>query len=155
MQPLSSEIAADVLEPVAPTRNTHPGDTPASPCLSRYDVAEAVMAAWRIGAGTAPIPVSEPILSRALFEAREVIPEALLGSLSFSGGYCIDGPDIILAAEQMMAIQTNGTDFTTARFLGSDSTARQMAVGAGMSTGEAAALGRALKASADRMLRAW
>jgi hypothetical protein len=118
--------------------------------VSIYDVAETIFAAWRLGAGDVPIPVSLRPLEYAVAECRHLLPDAQQGYLSFSGGRCVETPEIILAAETVMAIQTNGTDFLTARFAGGEPNARRMVAEAGMTTASAVALGQALKAAVDR-----
>jgi hypothetical protein len=117
---------------------------------SRYDVAQAIAASWRLGAGTAALPVSGRLLDHAVAECLQLFPAYMQGYFMVSQGRCLDLPDILDAAESSMMIQTNGTDFLTARVVADEGHAYRMALEVGLSKAQAVVLGQALKASVDR-----
>lgn len=117
--------------------------------IDRYAIAELLTALWCLGAPKEPMPSSHGILDRALFALRDQLPGSLVGDLTFSnssvGLRCLELPTILLAAQEaLLTSEPNPTYISTQVTLDNDH-ARQIAVGAGLSTSEARRLGTLLR----------
>lgn len=116
----------------------------------KYDQAFALCAIWRLGAPeNMPMPISsQGLLDRALERSQNDLPQ-ILQKLTFSDGSagrrCLELPDIILAAEDVCALEINGRDFTTARVPFDELLARGILIDNGLSTADGRRMGRALK----------
>lgn len=122
---------------------------------TRYEIAEALASSWRLGDETdAMMPLGGGLLDRAVELLREV---PYFGDLTFSdtavGRRCLEMPDILLAAQEIMLIEAVSPAFTHAAVKLDTVSARMMAVGLGMSTAEAAEIGRNLRESAGAKSR--
>lgn len=119
--------------------------------VDRYESAELLAALWKLGAGNERMPTSHGILDEALFQLRDELPDTLRAGLSFSvtgvGRRCLELPAILLAAQEaLLTSEPNPTYLSTAVTLGEDS-ARQIVVGASISTKRARELGAKLLAT--------
>lgn len=117
--------------------------------IDRYAIAELLTALWRLGAPDERMPTSHGILDRALHELRNDLPKGLVGDLTFSntsvGLRCLQLPTILLAAQEaLLTSEPNPTYLSTEITLDED-LARQIAVGAGLTTREARAIGGRLR----------
>lgn len=117
--------------------------------IDRYAIAELLTALWRLGAPEERMPTSHGILDRALYDLRDALPEELVGELTFSksnvGLRCLQLPAILLAAQEaLLTSEPNPTYLSTEVTLGED-LARQIAVGAGLTTKQARELGSRLR----------
>jgi hypothetical protein len=117
----------------------------------RYESAELLTALWQLGGQEDRMPTSHGILDRALYAVREQLPAGLRDALSFShtsvGLRCFELPAILLAAQEaLLTSEPNPTYLSTDVILEEDS-ARQIVVGASISTAEARQIGRALRAA--------
>jgi len=117
----------------------------------RYDYAELIAALWTLGAAGSRMPTSHGILDAALRSVvgRADFPSQFRDGLTFGvtsvGLRCFELPDILLAAQEThITTEPNPTYLTTEVTLDNDS-ARQIVVGAGLTTRSASELGRALK----------
>ncbi|MBL0951115.1 MAG: hypothetical protein IBJ08_10595 [Pseudomonas sp.] len=117
--------------------------------VDRYQIAELLTALWRLGAPDERMPSSHGILDRALFELREVLPDTLVHGLTFSnssvGLRCLQLPSILLAAQEALLTSEPNPTYLSTQVTLDDDLARQIAVGAGLSTSEARRLGGMLR----------
>lgn len=127
----------------------------------RYDYAELIAALWKLGAPKERMPTSHGVLDKALMEilSRPEFPDAYRGGLSFGqttvGLRCFELPDILLAAQEaLITSEPNPTYLTTEVRLDNES-AREIVVGAGMTTRDARSLGSALKTVVDELCHRW
>ncbi len=117
----------------------------------RFVRAEALCALWVLGGG-GDLPASGGELDRALHATRATMPAALAEGLTFSatgvGLRCLELPTLLLAAEEAMLAVSVWPTYRDLRVTLDPERARQVALGAGLSTEDAAAAGRALVAAA-------
>lgn len=117
--------------------------------IDRYAVAELLTALWRLGAPDERMPSSHGILDRALFDLRDHLPAALVGDLTFSrssvGLRCLQLPAILLAAQEALLTSEPNPTYLSTQVTLDDDHARQIAVGAGLSTSEARRIGQLIK----------
>jgi hypothetical protein len=116
--------------------------------MSDILAAELLCAFWKLGAPDASIPLIGGKLDRALEDCIALLPEGLSGKLDFSttsvGRRAIGLDDIVLAGQQAMMIEVDGTRFAEGRTTLTTSLARMIVVEAGMSTLQATSIGRSL-----------
>lgn len=115
----------------------------------KYQSAELLTALWRLGGPEERMPTSHGILDRALYRIRDALPPSLASALTFShssvGLRCFELPAILLAAqESLLTSEPNPTYLATDVTLEEDS-ARQIVIGASMSTREARSIGHQLR----------
>lgn len=128
----------------------------------RYDYAELIAALWTLGAAPGDrLPTSHGILDAALqsIVGRPEFPSQFRDGLTFGvtsvGLRCFELPDILLAAQEaLITTEPNPTYLTTEVTLDRDS-ARQIVVGAGLTTRDASELGRALKDAIQGLRKPW
>lgn len=121
--------------------------------VDQYAVAELLTALWRLGGSEERMPSSHGILDRALYELRDSLPQSLVGELTFSessvGLRCLQLPTILLAAQEaLLTSEPNPTYLSTQVTLDDDS-ARQIVVGADLSTRDARRIGELLHERAN------
>jgi hypothetical protein len=121
----------------------------------RYENAQLLTALWKLGGVEGRMPTSHGILDRALYQIRSELPPALRDGLSFSntgvGLRCFELPAILLAAQEtLLTSEPNPTYLSTAITIDEDA-ARQIVVGADLSTREARAIGGKLREAVDHI----
>lgn len=121
--------------------------------IDQYAIAELLTALWRLGGSEERMPSSHGILDRALYDLRDSLPPSLVGDLTFSessvGLRCLQLPTILLAAQEaLLTSEPNPTYLSTQVTLDNDS-ARQIVVGAGLSTRKARMMGELLHKRAN------
>jgi hypothetical protein len=114
----------------------------------RIEIAELLTALWRLGAPGERMPTSHGILDRALYAVHSSLPARLREALTFSrtsvGLRCLELPYILLSAQEaLLTSEPNPTYLATDVILEEDA-ARQIVVGASISTRDARAIGGAL-----------
>ena len=119
----------------------------------KYESAELLTALWRLGGSGNLMPTSHGILDKALFRIKNELPTALSETLTFSntsvGLRCFELPAILLAAQDsLLTSEPNPTYLSTVVLLDEDS-ARQIVVGAALSTREARRIGELLHGEVD------
>lgn len=121
----------------------------------RYQSAELLTSLWKLGGEASRMPTSHGILDRALYAMRDELPAALRGGLTFSntsvGLRCFELPAILLAAqESLLTSEPNPTYLSTDVMLDEDS-ARQIILGADLSTSEARQIGKTLRHQVEQI----
>ena len=124
---------------------------------NRYQVAELLASMWKLGMDERAdaeerMPTSHGILDRALFALKDDLPGQISDNLTFAetsvGLRCFELPDVLLAAQEaLLTSEPNPTYLSTEIALTEDA-ARQIVVGAGLSTRDARALGARLQTAA-------
>jgi len=116
---------------------------------NRYVKAELLTALWKLGAGNERLPTSHGILDRALKQALSDLPAELTEDLTFGvtgvGLRCYELPDILLAAQEAMLTSEPNPTYLSSIVTIDESRAKQIAVSYGISSLDAAAVGRKLK----------
>jgi hypothetical protein len=116
--------------------------------MGRYEQAEMLAALWRLGQG-GRMPL-DGRLDRALEAIHADLP-APLDRLSFGvtavGMRCYELADVVLAGQEAMLVEVDGLSFTHASVKIDRNGAREIAVGAGVSTIEAERIGGLLVAA--------
>jgi hypothetical protein len=116
--------------------------------MGRYEQAEMLAALWRLGQG-GRMPL-DGRLDRALEAVRDDLP-APLDRLSFGmtavGTRCYELADVVLAGQDAMLFEADGGSFTHASVKLDRNGAREIAVGAGVSTLEGERIGGLLVAA--------
>lgn len=114
-----------------------------------FELAEVIFSAWFLGEGyKQTIPVCGNFLDHALWENKGLFPVRFQKGLDFNRDKkCVNIASILDAAEYSMVIQTNGSDFLTARYLGTQEGAKQIVVENGLTVLQATEIGTALKKS--------
>ena len=121
----------------------------------RYENAQLLTALWKLGGDEGRMPTSHGILDRALYQILQDLPQSLRDGLSFSntgvGLRCFELPAILLAAQEtLLTSEPNPTYLSTAITIDVDA-ARQIVVGAEISTREAREIGRRLREAVDQI----
>ena len=121
----------------------------------RYQSAELLTSLWLLGGEPGDrMPTSHGILDRALFSVRDQLPSQLADALTFSntsvGLRCFELPAILLAAQEaLLTSEPNPTYLSTDITLDVDS-ARQIVLGASLSTKKAREIGARLREEVSR-----
>ena len=115
----------------------------------KLESARLLTALWQLGGPEERMPTSHGILDRALNRVLQRLPAQLRDTLTFSnssvGLRCFELPSILLAAQEaLLTSEPNPTYLSTEITLEEDS-ARQIVVGASLSTREARMIGHALR----------
>jgi hypothetical protein len=117
----------------------------------KYESAELLTALWHLGGAQERMPTSHGILDRALFRVRDALPEALADTLTFSntsvGLRCFELPAILLAAQDSLLTSEPNPTYLSTDVLLEEGDARQIVVGAKLSTKEARSIGQQLRAA--------
>lgn len=121
--------------------------------IDQYGNAELLTALWRLGAPDTRLPTSHGILDRALYENRDALPQPFRDGLTFSntrvGLRCLELPAILLAAQDgWLTSEPNPTYLSTVVTMQEDA-ARQIVLGAELSTTEAIEIGEKLRRTVD------
>ena len=123
---------------------------------NRIEDAKLLTSLWLLGGERLiRMPTSHGILDRALLALQARLPEPLRSSLTFSntsvGLRCLELPAILLAAQEaLLTSEPNPTYLATDVMLDEDG-ARQIVLGADLSTRQARELGGLLRSEVDRV----
>jgi len=126
---------------------------------TRFERAEILAAIWRLGAKDKRLPTSHGILDNALKACLDQLPDVLTNGLSFSytsvGLRCHQVPDILLAGQEALLTTEPNPTYLSSMVTLDDDTAREIALGFGLSTKAAREAGAVLLEAVERIRKEW
>lgn len=123
-----------------------------------YELAEFLVAAWRLARPGARLPTSEGVLDRALAQSNVKMPRRFARALTFVetpiGRLCVDVPDILRAAQESYLTSEPNPTYKTSEVKVSAGEAKELLRDLGLEIDEARGFGKALSEAIDSELSA-